>query len=238
MKNYITGIFGLLFCYSVGAQSLGFSTTGLSASSNRLEAKFMGKVFYINAFVNTYFLYPKDWVEGDVVFENGDKYENRKLRYHAKSNELIAYNENTSGLFEVEKAQVDYFTLAMDGIEKKYVKLYPKGEEKDGKYYQELYSGTQKLLALLFIYEHKVSPYTDDLGIMRDVEFDLRTDYYRYSGKDGLQKMGLRRRALLHAFPEHKRELKKLLREFRISPTTPEAMAKIYKLMDERGMLH
>lgn len=236
-KKYIVCLFLLVLGCSVVAQELGFNVDRLVFESNRLEGKMMGEIFYITTLANNNFLYPFEWVNGEIILTDGDKYENVKLRYHAKNDELIAYNEKKRSLFVVEKAQVGSFVMLVDEKERKFVKRYPNGEDKKSKYFEDLYVGAQMFLGDTRVHEQKVSPYKDQQGIMRDIEYSFRSDYYRFSEKDGFHKMGINRRALLTAFPEHKKAIKKLLRKYNIFIDNEQAMVRAFSLLDENDLL-
>jgi len=236
-NKFIISVFIVFISWSAGAQNLGFDSRNLTISSNRLQGKMTGRVFYISALANINFLYPTDWVEGEVVLSDGDKFENIKLRYHAKDDEIIAYNDVRSTLYFVEKAQVKSFVLKVDGAEKKFMKLSPKGKKDDGQYFEELFAGKQSLLARRYVYERKVNPFVDNQGIMRDIEYEMRTEYYRYSETIGYHKMSIKRRALLVAFPEHKKEIKKLMRGNSIIFDSEKSLIRAFSILNENGLL-
>lgn len=236
--KYIIGILFMLIFLCSEAQDLGFNDGKITPESNRLQAKIMGKVFHLNASTNSNFLYPANWVNSTVVLSNGDIYENIKVRLHAKFDELIAFNENHSSLYLIEKEQVKSFSMEVDGTTKQMVKMNKPGENTTSdQYFEQLYSGTQSLLSFRYIYEKKVGPYTDEMGIMRDVEFSLRANYYRYTEKDGYHKINLRRRSLYASFPEHKKEIKKILRKFNLMLKTEQELIKAFTILDEQGIL-
>lgn len=234
--KYIVGILFVFVFWCAKAQDLGFNHEKITSESNRLHAKIRGKVYHLTASANSHFLYPNDWVKGTVVLSNGDKYENIKIRLHAQSDELVAYNENHSILYLVEKEQVKSFTMEVDGTTKQMVKLNTKGENSSGQYFEQLYLGTQSLLSFRYIYEQKVGPYTDEMGIMRDVEYHLRINYYRYSAKDGLFKIALKKRALYSDFPEHKKEIKKIFRKNKLLLENEQDLIKAFQVLDEQGI--
>jgi len=236
-NKFIISVFIVLVSWSAGAQGLGFDSKNLTVSSNRLQGKMAGKIFYITALANGKFLYPNDWVEGEVVLSDDDKFDNIKLRYHAKDDEVIVYNDKRSSLFIVEKAQVKSFLLKIDGVEKKFLKLSLKGEKNNGQYFEELFSGDQQLLGRRYVYERKVNPYVDGSGMMRDIEYEMKTEYFRYSEKEGYNKMSIKRKAFLKAFPEHKKEIKKLFRSNSIVFNSEQAIVRAFTILNENGLL-
>jgi hypothetical protein len=236
-KRYIGIIFFAFITLTGLAQNTGFYWTQLNDSSNRLQGKLMGKVYYITALANSHFLYPDEWRNGSVTLKDGDKYENMKLRYHIFEDELIAYNNNTNALYFVEKELVQSFTFEEDGATRNFLKLSKTKGNKKQQYYEELYSGTLSLVAFRYMYEHKVSPYLDKLGVMRDTEYRLQMEFYLYSENRPPQKILPNRRAFLNTFPEHKKEIKKLLRINGLYIKEQQSMIQAFRILDEAGLL-
>lgn len=235
--RYIGIIFFALVTWSGVAQNTGFYWTQLNDSSNRLQGKLMGKVYYISALANSKFLYPSEWIDGAVTLKDGDTYENMKLRYHVYEDELIAYNKNNNTLYFVEKELVKSFSFEEDGKTRIFLKLSrAKGNGKQ-QYFEELYSGTLSLLVFRYMYEHKVSPYLDKLGTMRDTEYRLQSEFYLYSENRPPQKILPKRRALLNTFPENKKEIKKVLRRNGLYIKEQQSMIQAFRILDEAGLL-
>lgn len=229
-------VFIVLFSFGVEAQNSGLQWDGLDTTSNRLSGKIMGRIYYITAMANSHFLFPKEWVDGEIVLSDGDKYEGMKLRYLASEDELIAYNNNNSNLFYVDKDQIKSFVLVDDEIHRKFERLYPKGENKKGRFYEMLYEGKQSLLAKRYIYERKVNPFVDEFGIMRDIEYEFRSNHFRYLEDKSITKISISRRGVIHAFPEHKKQIKKILRTYRITVNNEESMAILFQHLEEQGI--
>lgn len=236
-KRYIGIICFVLLTWSGVAQNSGFYWNQLNDSSNRLQGKLMGKVYYISALANSNFLYPDEWKDGTVALSDGDIFENMKLRYHVFQDELIAYNENKSALYFVEKELVKSFTFETDGQTQKFLKLSrDKGNGKP-QFFEELYTGSLSLVVFRYIYEHKVSPYMDKLGAMRDIEYRLKTEFYLYSENKPLQKILPKRSAFISAFPEHKKGIKKLFRKNNLFIQNQQSMIQVFRILDEAGLL-
>ena len=235
--RYIGIILFVFWGWSVIAQNADHYWGHINDSSNRLQGKLMGKVYYVDALSNSYFLYPDDWLEGTVELVDGDLYPNTKLRLNVKNDELIAFNKNNKKLYTVEKKLVKSFTIEKNGITQKFVKLKrDKGSDKL-QYFEELYSGDLKLLAFRYIYEHKVNPYTDKFGVMRDTEYRVRIRYFLSDKNYLLQRIAPKRSAFLNAFPEHKRAIKKLFRKNKLYLNNPNYMVQACQLLDEAGWL-
>lgn len=235
--KYILSILVLIIGLGVQAQNSGLQWDGLNASSNRLEGKLKGKIYYISPLANRNFLFPKDWVDGEIVLADGVKYENMKLRYLASSDELIAYNERTFKLHYVDKEQIRSFLLIDDEINRHFELIYSKEGNKKGRFYEVLFQGKQSLLARRYIYEQKVMPYVDKMGTMRDVEYELHAEYFRYLPDGSFHKISINRRSVVHAFPEHKKQVKKLIRNYSISLSSEASMVFLFNHLEKENIL-
>lgn len=237
-KRYIGIALFVLLAWFGKAQNTGFYWNQLNDSSNRLQGKLMGQVYFITAIANSNFLYPEEWLDGTVTLVDGDTYKNMKLRLHVFQDELIAYNQNNNTLYFVQKELVQSFTFKKDGVQQQFLKLSPKKGSDKSQYFEELYSGTIKLLVFRYIYEHKVSPFIDKLGVMRDSEYRMHTEYYYLSANENsIKKILPKRKAIINAFPKHKKEIKKLFRQQHIFIDNKLSMFKAIRLLDEAGLL-
>jgi hypothetical protein len=238
LKKYIGVVIFILVNCSVFAQKEGVSWQKLNESSNRLQGKLTGRVYYISGEANRSFLYPNDWVKGDILLTNGDKFENQELRYEADKDELIVYNANNFTLFFVEKEFVKSFTFKTGEKIQKFVKLSNVRDSARDNYFEELYSGKRTFLAFHYIFEHKVSPFVDRNGVMRDSEYLHQTNYFMYSEKEGIKKMDINRRSFFNAFPEKKKEIKKLFRKNHLLIQHEEAMIFAFRLLEENNIIN
>jgi hypothetical protein len=102
-------------------------------------------------------------------------------------------------------------------------------------YFHELYSGTSKLLCFYQVEQNKVSPYIGVGGKMYDIEFRLKTLYYILSKEKGLEKIQLRNRSLFSIYPEHKKEIKKILRKNKINISDESSAIQAVKTLDSTG---
>src|SRR5210317_2042259 len=90
-------------CVSVTAQNSGFYWDNLKESSNRLQGKIMGEIFYIDPLSSRFFFLQDDWVEGTMELVDGDAYENVDIRYNCNTDQLIAYNSRIKTLYTVDQ---------------------------------------------------------------------------------------------------------------------------------------
>nr|WP_319999138.1 hypothetical protein [uncultured Draconibacterium sp.] len=234
--KYTGVVLGVLLAFIVEAQDVGIYTYSLNSESNKLQGKMLGKVLMFNAEVNSYFLYPNDWVSGSVKFVNGNIFENLQLRYQAYDDELISYNDNGRFLYQVEKELVERFSFQDGNKTHKFVRLTKNNNQETNMYLEELYNGAVNLMVDWYIYEQSVSPYNDRYGIRRAVEYQLRKDYYLYTEQDGLTKIRLNRAALFSRFPKNKKQIRKLLRQNKLRIDSELSMIHALQLLVENNL--
>lgn len=240
IKIYLVIIFLILFCGIGMAQKTGFYWYNLNERSNRLQGKLKGEVYTITAMANELFFLQKEWVNASLTMIDGDVFENVRLRYMAYGDEIIAYNDNVSTLFKIEKETVKQFTYVDKNINKviKFVNFCSGEEGSKCHFYEDLYSGNSRLFAFHYIEEVKVSPYNDRWGIMRDSEYRLNAWYYLYNERMGLMKIQKNRRSFIKLFPENKAEIRKIIRKNKISMTDQRSLIQAFKLLDEEDLLN
>jgi hypothetical protein len=242
MKKYMIILFILLLQWVASAQYSGLNNENLNHNSNRLQGKLTGQVYYLSLTSNANYFLQQDWVEGTITLKDGDVFEGLRMRYMAYGDELIAYNSNISALFIVDKNTVKQFTfktLLSSGnfAERKFINLDSLDVFLDRTYFEELYSGTVKLLVFYQIEETKISPYVDRSGKMSDTEFKLKTIYYLLTDSIGLTRIQLKNRSLFTLYPENKKEIRRLLRQNRIAIVDEHSAIQVFKLLDENGYL-
>jgi len=230
-------------CFAVNAQNSGFYWDNLKESSNRLQGKIMGEIFYIDPLSSRFFFLQDDWVKGKIELTDGDVYENIDIRYNCKTDQLIAYNSRIRALFTVDKNIIksfsykDYF-FGENYKEREFVKLnWDKLYSRVG-FFEQLYTGNTTLLAFHHIEELKVAPYVDRLGRMNNLEYKRRVNYYLYNSEKEFKKITIKRRSVLKAFPENKKEIKKILRQSKIILQNEDALIQVIERIDKAGFIH
>jgi len=234
-------LFVLLFAVCVNparAQYSGLHWNYLNESSNRLQGKITGETFYISPLANRYFFLQSDWVESRIVLEDGDVYENMKVRYQVNDDELIAYNDKLRTLFKVDKYKINRFFLIDSEGEREFVKMDYNGIQPVSRYFEVLYSGTRSLLAFHHIDEVSVNPYLDKSGIMRNSEYKLNITYFLYTEETGFEKITTKKRSILRLLPEHKKQIRKLFRQNRILLSGKSSMVQAIEVLDLAGLLN
>lgn len=211
--------------------------TNINESSNLVHGKLGGKVFKMAPEAMAYFLYPDKWVNGEIVFVDGEVFRDVDLRYHALDDELIVYNKHNSKPFVVDKFRVKEFMFNDNGTQKKFVRLNLTEDDTHGKYFEMLVEGKSSLLAFRYIAERKVDAYIDKSGIKRDTEYWAKTSYYAYAPEFRNHKMTPKRKSFYTTFPNHKKEIRKIFRQTRLLIKDEASMVNAFQLLQNKNIL-
>lgn len=239
MKRIAHITLGLIWILSVpgAAQNYAVFPGDSLQELNRIDGKLTGVVYHINALANSNFFLQEDWISGIIELEDGVRFENVRIRYLARNDELVAYNNQLRTLFIVDKEKVKSFTMPTGKSNELFVKLYYDGFNPGERYFREIYNGAAQLLAFHFVDEVKISPFIDSQGIMRDAEYRFAQHYFLYNKKIGFVRLQQKRRSFLKIFPEQKKELRKLFRKNHLLVQNEHEMVLAVQLLEEAGIL-
>lgn len=237
-KTYFFILFLVLLGTVAIAQNNNEYWNYLNKTSNRLQGKLTGEIYYISSEANSNFFLQKEWVKATIVLEDDDVFNNVKVRYLAYGDELIAYNENVRSLYTVDKETIKAFYFSDNERERKFIKLYFDGINGGNKFYELLYSGNRLLLAFHRVEQIKVSPYADMLGVVHDTKFRMTISYSMYSKKNGFSKLFTRKSSFIKTIPEHKKEIRKIFRQNKIMLSDEKSMIQAFDLLDKAELLN
>lgn len=224
-----------VLCTPVLAQDSGMITQNLNSNSNSLSGKIIGKKYVLTPLANSNFLFPGDWVNATIYCNNGDVFENRRIKYHAFDDELIAYNENNSMLLFVDKQLVEKFIFTEAGKKREFHSYMHRNKNR---YYELLYKGNNNLLSRRYVYAKQVRPYIDKLGIMRDVEYVFRSEFFLENIDGEIHKLHLSKKSLIEINPQNKKEMRKILRRNRVVINSEEALLQAFRLIDDAQLFN
>ena len=122
--------------------------------------------------------------------------------------------------------------------ERKFVNLDSLDLPGSKSYFEELYAGTAQLLAFHDIEVIKVSPYTDNLGILRDSEYRLNVTYYILSRQKGLVRLARKKSSMYNLYPDNKKEMRRLFRTNKITFREESSLIQAFRILDETGILN
>ncbi len=207
----------------------------LNENSNRMKGKLTGDVFINTYQSNNKFFLHENWIKGSITLQDGDVYENQKLRYKAFGDELVVFNSNIRKLFIVDKEKVSRFTLKHETGNMHFIRLYFDGLISGYRYFEQLHRGANRLLVFHSIREEKTNPYLDKHGKMKDTRFELRRTYFLYSEDTGFYKLKPHRRSFLRLYPDNKRQIRQIFRKNNIRNFDQMNMGRAVQLLEEAG---
>lgn len=208
------------------------------AESNRLGEKLTGTMYYINTISNSNFFLHKKWLDGTILLETGDFFEDQRLRYMSRNDELVVYNKTLKNLFIIDKAKVKRFSIFAADDTLHFKKLHYDGFASGDRYFEELYSGEASFLAFHVIEEKKTLPFRDVTGILRDTWYIHSTHYYLYSESKGFLRMHNSRRSFFSVFPDKKKQIRRLFRKNKLRIFDKEEMIRAVHLLDKAGFFN
>ncbi len=232
-------LLAILFPLVTGAQENSTFKNNITPKTSQLNGKLIGERYYLTVMANSKFFLPDDWAEGSVTLTDGDYFEGVKLRYMAFGDQLVVYNKNIQVFFTIDHEIVRSFSFKTRiGNTRKFINLgLHKNISEDKNYFEVLYSGNNSLLAFHSVNELKVTPYMDNSGVIRDIEYRPELVYFALTKDNRLIKMQKSRRTFAVNFPKHKKEIRKTFRQKRLSALTEASFIHSFKVLDESGVL-
>lgn len=238
--KYLIAILLPMWPIWVNAQNQGLYNSNLSETSNRLEGKLTGEIYYFEITENSNYFLHQNWVNGSITLKNGEIFENQKIRYHAYLDELIVYNSANKVLVKADKNTISEFKVyepEPDGsVAVKTFINFDLADVNKG-FCEQLYSGSIQLLVFYRIIEKKVDAYIDENGIGRDNEFVMKETTCIYSKEKGLRAMKLKNSSFFAIYPEHEKEIRKIFRENKIKISDKTSAIQAVGLIDEARLL-
>lgn len=233
-------ILTLVWAAAIQAQNSVFNWEALGENSNRLEGKLTGLAYRIPPLANSAHFMQNRWVDGTILLEDGDLFENVRIRYLTFHDELVAYNPNLKQLFIVDKEKVKSFTFIYPEGRQTFTKLYFDAFVDAGyRYFDVKYEGTRWLVAFHYIYEEKTSVYRDTYGKLRDSQLKPKKTYFMYfPGEEQFRRVQEKRRWFVKLFPENKREVRRIFRRNNLRRFDEKGMIQAFSLLDENGFFN
>ena len=225
----------LLFILGAKAQEAHNPSIKLTPESNSINHKLPGLKYYIKPSYRGSEFLTKEWCTGDVVLENGDRYNNLTLRLNTYLDELIQYNERIGAIIMLDKSAISEFTINFeDGHTELFRKINSDKFSKGDKYFSVLHEGKMKVLLSYETIHKKTDMFADETGVLHDLEFVSSQYYYLVFPNGKIEKFTLQFRSFLEMFPEQKREIRRLLRKNYASFSTNEGIVRIVQLIESK----
>jgi len=220
------------------AQEMHSPLVKLTPASNSLNYKLPGIRYYVRpSYMGSEFLTEK-WCPANLVLENGDRYDSILVRLNSYLDELIEYNNRINATIMLDKAAISGFDITFeDGLTGHFQKIYFDKFPKGDRYFSILYEGKLKALLWYKTIETQTSVYVDPSGFMHNTEFVLTRNYYIEFPGGEIVKFALKRRSFLQVFPEHKKQVRRLLRKNDVLLKTEDDISKAVSLIEKEVTL-
>ena len=204
---------------------------------NNDQTKLTGFKYNYDAHSSAHYFFQPDWYSGTLLTREGETHEGIRLRYDAFNDELIAYNENIKGLFVVDKFRVNEFTIrhprSGDQVFRR-LPLTAMGQKEH--YYQVLYEGNITLLRRNRIIEKKTSLYKNKYGKLDNRDYVLVQVSFIITPDNEVLRIFPGRRSITGLFPDRKKEVRKVLREYNIVDYSIDGIPLIVRVLDNEGL--
>lgn len=227
----------MTLAFTSRAQVSTLNWDALGENSNRLEGKLTGLAYRIPPLANrTHFLQDR-WVGGSILLEDGDLFDDVRIRYLTFHDELVAYNPNLRQLFIVDKEKVKSFTFDYPQRQQKFIKLYFDAFVDAGyRYFDLKYQGSRWLVAFHYIYEEKISVHRDKYGKLKNSHLKPKKTWFMYfPEEEKFLRVQNKRRWFVKLFPENKREVRRMFRRNNLWRFNEKEMVRAFQLLDEAG---
>jgi len=233
-------VFTFAFTFTGKAQNSTLDWKALGENSNRLEGKLTGLTYRIPPLGNNTHFMQDRWVEGSILLEDGDLFDDVRIRYLTFQDELVVYNPNLKQLFIADKEKVNSFIFNYPHGRQTFVKLYFDAFVDAGyRYFDLKYMGTRWLVTFHYIYEEKTSVYRDAYGKLRDSRLKPKKTYFMYfPEEEQYRRVQSKRRWFVRLFPENKREVRRMFRRNNLRRFDEKEMIQAFKLLDEAGFFN
>jgi hypothetical protein len=237
-----TGLYPLLLALSLWLPFAAFSQEentpwkNLSANSNQLRVKLTGKKYILTFPPKGTHFYHTDFLPAKITLENGEAIDSIMVRYNSYLDELICYNPNLSSLFVIDKFIVKEFEVAGPNSKReRFRKIIFEDEENDGHYLRVLYEGETDVFAFYKTDEIKSAVYKDSNGILQNTEYLQNETFYSKVAGGGLKKFTPGRESFYQLYGKNKKELKQVLRKFRLSRLSADELGEVFRRLEEAG---
>ncbi len=229
----------LALVHSGWAQQAVWTIDNLSSNSNRLMGKLTGTVYYLPSGSGDSYFLQDQWIEGSILLEDDDLFENLQMRYLTIQDELVVYNSGLSQLVILDKERVKRFSFNNSTGDQHFIKLYYDAVVEAGfRYFEIKYSGSRWLLAFHYLSEEKTTLYRDYHGKLKDSRLKPKISYYMYDpGSEKFARIQMKRSSLLARFSEKKREIKQLFRRDGLRKFSEAELIRAFQLLDENEFL-
>ncbi|HNW49922.1 MAG TPA: hypothetical protein PKH79_02500 [Prolixibacteraceae bacterium] len=172
-----------------------------------------------------------DWLSGTIFLKNGKVARDTRIRLDIVTDELLFYHETLKRVFVVDKATIDSFVVNPGRSDSMSFVKYS-GEPirfklDSNSYIQMLYDGKR----MDFFIRHKADIVKATESNSKNKVFSRTFFYVTVNGKT--EEIKPRMRSFYSVFPQKKKEIRRLVSEYKLKRSTRENMVSLIKLLDQ-----
>ncbi len=171
----------------------------------------------------------EEWSDTDIYLENGKIAKNIKSKLNVITNDLVFYNESLLRVFMIDKEVLKYFVFN-PGLKDSSLFIKYKGVEQGFRLKKDYLVEVLHQGEISFILKHfaeVISP--NDLTSKKKV---YSKKSYFLIANDIPVEIKLRYRSIYKLFPEHKKEIKKIINENKIRRVNKQNMVKLLSIIE------
>ena len=223
----IAAVLGLLFSLSLKAQDK------LPANWNTEKIRGTRLIPYPSVNGSPYLT--GKFLPGEIEFMDGEKIGEINLRYSSYRDEIIYYNTTISTQIVIDKMSLKGFSFKdEDGTLRIFRKQYYNGFMSGNRYFEVLSDGDIALLVYRKVGLETCSPYNDESGKLKNLEYQPNYSYYLYSSDKGYSFVRISKSGLLSKFDKADQILvKKIFRKNHLSVADEVSFIKAWNLIRE-----
>lgn len=179
------------------------------------------------------------WCPGKIELSTGEIIDNIHMKYSSYKDELFYYNRSAGSQINIDKATLSGFEFTdPEGRIRKFRKQYFENYTKSYRFFEVLSTGPVSLLAYRKTILNTTSPYHDQSGILKNMEYAPEHQIYFYSKEKGYSNVKPNAASFLSKFEkQNQKPIKKLLRKNRIKIKTEDALIQAWELVSKEGYL-
>lgn len=177
------------------------------------------------------------WVRGKIEFADGQIVDSLDLRYSSFKDELIYFNGTIGVQIVIDKATLKGFSIVEpNGKIRTFRKQYFDNYLKSDRFFEVLSDGKTDVLAFRKVSLIGTTPYKDNSGILKNMQYETEYQYYLYSPEQGYTSIRINQGSLLAKFGKTlQKPIKKMLRKNRIRIADEESFVSAWKLVENEG---
>ncbi|MDD2797266.1 MAG: hypothetical protein PHV20_01605 [Bacteroidales bacterium] len=239
MRNFI---YLLLFSICLTSNAQINVVSRIPAPDSTFEPKLTGELFFESQLVIGDQYFNKEWASCDILLTTDELIRDKSAKYNGLYDELIWLNNCNFGKFKIDKSSIKEFWLKnIVGEDIHFKKVNVNAAEKDS--LQTIFVEVATEGNISFYIHHKISlqwpQYMVDDNVRRKYDVLKATPVYYIKLPSNRYEIitKLRKKELLHLFPEHQNAISKIIKDNRLNLKLESDFVKAIELLNSGNIL-